>query len=141
MSLVGRLLECHRTGNLERQFRRVHFVVLAVEQNGSKIDHGITGQYSSLHCLPYAILDRRDEITRDRPAFSLVGKFEAGSLGQWLEPQVNHPELPMAARLPDKTPFSFGHTPNSLPVSYLRLADVRVNLELAQHPVDDDFEV
>src|SRR5260370_191526 len=47
----------------------------------------------------------------------------------------------MAAALADQLALGFAGALDSFPIRDLRLADIRVNFELAQHPIDDNLKV
>ena len=64
-----------------------------------------------------------------------------GAFGQRFDPQFDHAELAMTAGLPDETSFGFRRTPDSFAISHLRLADIGVNFEFAQHPVDNNLQM
>jgi len=51
------------------------------------------------------------------------------------------PVLAASAGLPDVFAFRLGVLANRLPIRHLRLADVGLNLVLAHHAVDDDFQM
>src|SRR5690242_3180245 len=116
-------------------------MVLAVEERRFHVHHRIAGQHPGLHCFLDAFFNGRDEIPRNRTALGLVAELESGTLRQRFDPDLDDSELPMTARLPHETAFGFGRTPNRLAIRNLRLPNVRIDLKLAEHPVDDYLEV
>ena len=62
--------------------------------------------------------------------------------GRRLDVDVDDPVLARATGLADEPPLDLvGGAADRLPVGNLRSADVRLDLELAQHPVDQHLEV
>ena len=57
-----------RPRKLERDVRRVDGVVLAVVELRFEVDERIPGERPCLHGLPDPLVDRRDEVVRDRAA-------------------------------------------------------------------------
>ena len=63
--LAEAFLEPHRTGDLERHFRRIDLVVGAVHQADLDVDHGKSGQRAIGHRLLDTLVDRRDVFLRE----------------------------------------------------------------------------
>ena len=140
-ALLASFLERHRARDLERELRRIDFVILAVEQRGLDIHHRISGEHPVFHRLFDAVLDRADELARNGAALGAVDEFESAALAERLDPEIDHAELAMAAGLAHETSLGLGGLANRFAIRDLRLADVRIDLELAQQAVDDDFEM
>ena len=106
------------------------------------VDHRIAGQHAGLHRFLDAVFDRRNEVARDRAALGAVHELEAAALGQRLDAQLDHAELSVTAALADETALGLRRAlADGLAVGDLRLADVGVDFELAQQPVDDDLQM
>src|SRR5207342_3298786 len=72
-----RLLERHRTGDLEGELRRVDLVVRAIAQRDLHVDHRIAGEDAELHGLLAARIHRRDVLLGDSAAGDLVHELVA----------------------------------------------------------------
>jgi len=117
-------------------------VVRAVNELGLHIDHRISRQHASLEGFTHALLGRLDELTRNHSADDLVLEDESFALLGRLDVDHHVAVLTLTTRLADELAFDFFDALlNGLSVSHLRATDVRVDLELALHAVDDDFEV
>src|SRR6266568_2227213 len=116
-------------------------MVAAVEDLDLEVHHGEAGQDAALHRLDDALLDRADELLRDRAADDDVVELEAlaGLLRDEAQPAVA--VLTLAAGLADMPALHLDRPGDGLAVSHLRLADVRLHLELAEHAVHQDLEV
>ena len=115
-------------------------MVRAVVQDGPDARHRITGDDAALHRFLDALLGRLDELLRDGAADDLVDELEP-ALGDRLEAHLDVTELALTARLADELAFRLGLARDGLAIRDLRLADVRTDVELADHAVDDDLEV
>src|SRR6266540_5592122 len=137
----GAVLEADRAGDLERHLGRVDVVVAAVEDLDLEVDHRVAGEHAARHGLLDALLDRVDELPGDRAAHR--GVLELESLPRLLrdEAQPAVAVLAAAARLADVAALRLDHLRDGLAVGDLRLADVRLDLELAEHAVHEDLEV
>jgi hypothetical protein len=62
MRLLGRVLERHRAGDLERHLVRVDVVVAAVPQADLHVHHRVAGHDAAFAGLADALLDRLDEL-------------------------------------------------------------------------------
>src|SRR5215218_200347 len=135
------LLEGERAGNLEGDFRGVRVVVLAIHERDADVDHRVAGLDARVERLLDALLDGRDELRRDRPALDSVDEVETLAGGR-LHVDVDDAVLARAAGLAhEATLDSLGLAADRLAIGDLRPADVRVDLELAQHAVDEHLEV
>ena len=101
LGALGRLLEGERAGDLEGDLRRVGVVVLAVDERDAHVDHRVAGLDAVLERLLDALLDRRDELGRDRAALDLVDEVEALA-GRRLDVDVDDAVLARAAGLADE---------------------------------------
>ena len=93
------VLEGQRAGDLERHFRGVDVVVLAVEQPHLEVDHRIAGEEAAPAGLLDPLLDRRPEVVRDGAAEDLVGEREVLAARQRLDLDLAVGELAAAAGL------------------------------------------
>ena len=76
-------------------------MVLAVDQRDANVDHRVAGEHAVLERLLAALLDRGDELARDRAAPDLVDEVEALA-GRRLEVDVDDAVLARAAGLADE---------------------------------------
>ena len=104
LGTLGALLQDHRTGDLERHFRRVDFVVGAVKQRRLDANHRVAGENTGLHGVLNTGVDRRNVFARDTPTSDLVDELVRflGVGGQRLEIiRLQHPYLLLSQlRLP-----------------------------------------
>src|SRR6185436_11823436 len=139
---LRRFLDRHRACDLERHFAGVDVVVGAVDELRLHIDHRISGEHSALESFAHALLGRLDELTRNYAADDLVLEDKAFALLGGLDVDHNVSVLTLTARLANELAFYlFNAFSDRLPVSHLRAPNVRIDLELALHAVDDDLEV
>src|SRR4029453_8793608 len=87
------------------------------------------------------LLDGRDEFARHRAALDRIDELEAlaREVGLHLEPDVT--VLAATARLLDELAFLLDLLLDRFAIRDLRRPDVRLDAELALHPVDQDLEV
>src|SRR5436190_1642606 len=130
----------HRAGDLERHFAGVDVVERAVIQNRANARHRIAGHDAALHRFLDALLGRLDELARDGTAGDLIDELEPAFRNR-LEAHLDVAVLALAARLAHELSFGFRLARDRLAIRDLRLADVRTDVELADHTVDDDLEV
>src|SRR5215210_3877839 len=136
------LLEGHRAGDLEGDLARVDVVIRAFDELDPDVDDGVAREDPGLHRLLDAEVDRRDVLARDLPADDLVDELVA--LARLGRARVDHRVAVLAAPagLADELALDLlDGAAERLPVGDLRPADVGVDRELAQQPVDDDLEV
>ena len=135
-------LEGHGARHLERHLARVDVVVRAVLEDDADVDDGIAGEDPRLHRLLNAEVDCRDVLARDLAADDLVDELVAVPRLCGLEVDDDVAVLAAAAGLADEAALDLLRGPACrLAVGNLRAADVRVDRELAQQPVDDDLQV
>ena len=140
-ALHGRL-EGHGARYLERHLARVDVVVRPVLEDNANVDDGIAGEDARLHRLLDAEVDRRDVLARDLAADDLVDELVAVPRRRRLEIDDHVPVLAAATGLADKAALDLLRGPaGRLAIGDLRAADVGVDRELAQQPVDDDLQV
>src|SRR5919108_138618 len=139
--LASRLLERHRTGDLKRHFVRVHFVVTAIVEFDFHIHHGIAREHSAFERLLNPLIHRLDVFLGNNTADDLVHKLVtlAGLLR--FDPNLDVTVLATAASLTDIFALRFGLFADGFAIRNLRLADVGLNLILAHHAVNDDFQM
>ena len=94
-----------------------------------------------LHRFLDALVDGGDELARDRAADHAVDELVALALLVRLDPEPAVAVLAAAAGLAHELAFALDVRADGFAVGDLRLADVRLDLELALHAVDDDFQV
>src|SRR5512142_1178660 len=138
---VDRLLERERARDLERHLRGVDIVLRAVDDGGLYVDDRIARDDAVLHRLAHALLDGLGPLLRERGALDAPLELEAGAALERLELRGDVAVLALAAGLPDPASLRFQGLGDRLAVRDLRTADVRGDLELTQHAVDDDLEV
>src|SRR6478735_6385257 len=144
---TGRVLERHRTGDLERELGGVDVVVLAVLEGDLDVDHRVAGDDAELHGLLATGVDLRDVLARDAAtgdgvdelvAATTVGVDARGGLDADDDAGV----LAGATRLLLVGVLDLlDRLADGLAVGDLRLADVGLDVELAAHAVDQDVEV
>src|SRR5206468_5881266 len=88
-----------------------------------------------------SMVDRLDVLARDHAADDLVDELVAGALLGRLDPDDRVAVLALPTGLPDVPAATVGRAADRLAIGDLGLADVRRDLELANHPVDEDVEV
>ena len=116
-------------------------MVGAVDQLDPDVDHRVAGLDAVLQRLLHPLLGRADELGGDHPALDLVDEVEA-LFGRRLEVDHHVAELAATAGLAHEAALDLlDPLADRLAVGDLRAADVGVDLELAQHPVDDHLEV
>ena len=88
-----------------------------------------------------ALLHGGDELPRDRPADHLVDELEATALGQRLDLDVAHGELPMAAGLLHVAPVPLGHPAERLAQRHPQRHRVHGDAIARPEPVEQDVDV
>src|SRR5438034_1462089 len=141
IGLRHRPLEGHRARDLEGDLRGVDLVVGAVDDGRLDVHHRVAREHARLHRLLHALPDRRDVLARDDAALGAVDELEAAARRERLDAQHDVAVLPPPARLPDELRLLLDRLADGLLVGDLRLADVGVDLELAQQAIDDDLQV
>src|SRR5256885_209378 len=139
---AGRLLEHHRTGNLERHLGRVDLVVLTVQPRPLQAHQRVPGQHAILHGVLRTGVHRRDELLGDAPTGDRVDELVRGSVRGDLERLQGDDHLGVLARatglLLVRVVDLLHLAADGLPVGHLRLTDVRLDVELAAHAVRQD---
>src|SRR5947207_5229026 len=141
IGLRERVLDGTGTGDLDRHLRAVDLVERPVEQGDLYVDDREAGVDAGLQCLADPAVDWLDVLARDDSADDLVDELVARALLARLEADHRMAVLALATRLADEATVAFGGPADRLPVGDLRLADVRGDLELADHPVDEHVEM
>ena len=129
-------------GDLERHLRGVDVVVLAVGEDGPHVDGRVAGEHARVERLLDAGVDRGDVLLRDAAAGDLVDELVAAAGAGGLEVDRDLGVLARAAGLLlVRVRVLDDGLGDRLAVGHLRLADGGVDLELAEHAVDDHLEV
>src|SRR5947209_1945553 len=141
--LARRLLDRHRAGDLEGELGRVDLMVGAVGQRHFAFDHRVAGQHSELRGLLAAGVHRRDVLPRDPPAGHLVLELVPSAVAAGGLEVDEHPAVLAGAAglLLVGVLDLLDLAGDRLAVGDLRPADVRLDLELAAHPVDQHLQV
>ncbi|EAX47677.1 conserved hypothetical protein [Thermosinus carboxydivorans Nor1] len=134
-------LEAHRTSNLEGHFRRVYIMVRTIIDGNFDVHHRITGQHTVFHCFFDAALDCWDIFFRNNTTDNLVFEDKTFARLKGLDFQPAVAILTAATGLTDELAFRLDCLADGFTVSNLGFANVAIDLELAQHAVDDDFQV
>src|SRR5215472_6879655 len=113
----------------------------AVEQHNLEVNHWKAGEHASFGRCLQPLLDTRHILFRHGPADHSVFEDEARARRQWLETEPDASELTGPAGLLLVRIIDLSRTSDRLSVGDLRRSDIRVDFELAFHPVDDDLEV
>src|SRR5215207_412678 len=112
-------------------------MVGAIDEFDFDVDHRVAGLYAVLQRLPHPLFGRADEFAGDGSALDFVDELEALAGGR-LEVDDDVAELAATAGLAVEAGDDLlAALANRLAVGHLRLADVGLDFELAQHPVDD----
>src|ERR1043165_1795876 len=106
-----------------------------------EVDDREADQGAGLRRLLHALLDRRDVLARDVAALDLVDELEARAALAGDDLYLHLAELAGAARLLLVGVGELDRLREILAIGDLRSADVRLDLELALHAVDEDLEV
>ena len=116
-------------------------MVRAVEHGNLDIDHREAGEHARLDGFLDALVDRGDELARNRAALDDVLEHvaAAGRQGLDLEPAVA--VLAATAGLAHELAFAVDRLADGFAVGDLRLADVGFNAVLTLHAVDENFKV
>ena len=141
LGFLRRVLERHGAGNLERHFRRVDIVVRAVVQLDAHVVDRIAREHAARERFLDAHVDRLDEFLRNRSALRLVLEDVTRARLAGIQMDLHVAVLAAAARLLRVLHFAVGRARERFLVRDLRLADGRLDAELALQPVDDDLEV
>src|SRR5665213_2494602 len=140
-SLACGFLERDRAGKLEGHFVRVHFVVAAVVKRYLHVHDRVAGQYAQLERALHALVDGLDVFLGHRTALDLVDEFVARAGGVGLDAQFAMPVVARAAGLANVLALGFSLLADGLAEGNLRLADIGLDLMLAPHAVDQNFQV
>src|SRR5579859_1751337 len=139
--LLGGFTHTGAAGDLERQRRRVDVVVSAVVERRGEVDQREADQRTRRGDLADALLHGRNIFLRDVAALHLVLEDNALATLARLHRELDAAELARAARLLLVGVVDVDLLGERLTVRHLRRADIRFDLELATHAVDEDLEV
>src|SRR5665647_218308 len=138
------LLQNHGAGDLEGHLGGVDVVVAAVEQRGLDADQRVAGQDTELHGVLDPVVDAGDVLARDPATGDLVLELVRLAFGH-VQRREGHLHLGVLART---TGLLLVHVvelddlaTDGLAVGDLRLANIRLDVELAAHAVHEDIEV
>ena len=112
--------------DLERHFRGVHIMELAVIDGHFHIFHDASCERAALHRLENAFFHGGNEILRDRAADNLVGELEF-FLARF-DPQINFRELPVSAGLFFMAVMAFCPAVDRFAVRHLRRGNDHIGL-------------
>src|SRR6266404_400934 len=138
---LSRVLERHRTGDLESHLRRVNFVVAAVVKGRLDVNHLVARQHTAFHRFLDTFPDALYVLARDDAADDRIDKLVPGPGFGRFELDFGVPVLTASARLTNKLPDSFRGFAYCLSISDLRSSDVRIDAKLPLQAIDDDLEV
>src|SRR5438132_993490 len=139
---AGRLLERERARDLERHLRAVDLVVGAVGEGHAYVDRRIAGQQAALHGLLYVRVARMVVLIGDDAAGDLVDELVTAARAGRLERDDDMAVLAAAAGLAHVALLDLlDLLADRLAIGNLRLANVGIELELAQHAIDEHLAV
>ena len=135
------LLEGHAAAYLEGVLTGVDLVEGTVDERGLDVDDLIAAEDAGLHRTLDTLIHTGDILLGDRAAVDVVHELVAlaGLVG--FDGELDVRELAAAAGLAHKARVDGGGLGDGLLVGDLGLADVGLDLELTQQPVDDDLQV
>src|SRR5688572_525625 len=139
--LLRGVLVRHRARDLERDFGRVHVVVRAIVELHEDSRRRVPGEHAGLQSFLDPLLDRLDELARDRAAADLVVEHEVVPRLGRLQPDLAVSVLAVTTGLPDEAALALRLAGDRLAVSHLGFPDVRPDVELADEAVGDDLQV
>ena len=113
----------------------------AVDQRRLDAEHREARQRTGGQNALDALLDARNVFLRNRTADDLGLEDEVLALGVRLEDQLDAGELARTTGLLLVGVVDLGRARDRLAIGNLRRADIRLDLELATHAVDDDVEM
>src|SRR6478752_9815215 len=147
LCLACGLLEGLVAGDLERELGRVDVVVGAVLEGELHVHHGVAGEHAELHGLLATLVDRGDVLLRHTTTGHVVHELVARA-GAGLRVDVRTEVDDNLGELTRTTGLLLvgvgvllDRVADGLAVGHLRLADGRLDAELALHAVDQDLEV
>src|SRR5690606_27732224 len=145
LRLAQSLLGSHGAGDLERHLRGVDVVVGTVQEHSLDVHDRVAGHDAALQGVLDARVHARDVLARDAATGDLVLELvEHAVLGvhERAEGQLDLRELAGATGLLLVGEVELLHRPlDGLAVGDLRLADVRLDVELAAHAVHEHVDV
>src|SRR6185436_4165156 len=106
-----------------------------------EVDDREADERAGLRRLPHALLDRRNILARDVAALDLVDELETSAALAGDNLHLHFAELAGAARLLLVGVGQLDRLREILAIGNLRRTDVRLDLELALHAVNQDLEV
>src|SRR5204863_2525615 len=132
----------HAAGDLERHFRRVDRVLLAVDQLDPHVDDRVSVHAAVHHRLVDALLHRGDVTAGDRATDDLVDELEPAAPRQRLDVDHAHTELAVAAGLLLVLALDVLRTAGDrLAVRHAHVFGVDIDTELARQLLQRDLQV
>src|SRR5690606_27407352 len=104
-------------------------------------EHRVAGEETAFERFLRTLLDGADVFLRHRATDDLVLEDEALAPLERFDLQFDDAVLAAATGLPDEPALGARGLGDSFAVAHLRTADIRGDLMLAEHAVDDDLEV
>src|SRR5580692_5107501 len=141
LGLAESFLEADRAGDFEGHLVGIDVMVGAVEYGDFDIHDGIARDHPGLHRFLNALVHGGNVLARHRAADDAIDEFVALALGQRLELQPHMPVLTAPAGLANELALGLDRAAQGFAIRHLRLAYIGVDLELALHAINDDFEV
>ncbi|VVT18912.1 transposase [Roseovarius sp. EC-SD190] len=139
--LLETFAHAHPASNLERHDRRVHVVILAVDQRDLEVDHRKASERAAVHHRTDTLFDTRDIFLGHGTANDLAFKAEAFARFCRRDDQLDLGELTRTTRLFLVGVGMLDHMADGLTVSHLRRTDIGLNLELATQTVNQNVEM
>src|SRR5690606_3483998 len=113
----------------------------AIDERDLDVEDGVAGEDAAFERFLCALLHRVDVLPRHRTADDLVFELEALAAFERLNLEFDNAVLAAPARLADEPALGARLLGDRFAVAHLRAADVRGHLMLAQHAIDDDFQM
>src|SRR5262249_10847964 len=103
---LGNLFKCHRSGDLERQFRGMNLMIRPVVYSDFDVNDWIPGYNTALQGLLYASFDSWDVLLGDHTTNDGILKDKPFPTRQRFEAQSDMPVLSASTTLTDKFPLT-----------------------------------
>src|SRR5579871_2732039 len=116
-------------------------MVAAVVQRNLDVDHFEAGKNTTLHRFLDSLVDRLDVFLRNRAALGVVRELVALARLVRLDTNLRVAVVTRTTGLTDVLTFRLGLLTNRLAVRNLRLTNIRLDLVLTHHAVNNDLEV
>src|SRR3970282_187523 len=139
--LAGGFFDADGAGVLECHFRRVDGVVGAVDECDLDIEHGVAGEHATVEGFPGALHDGIHVFLGHGATDDAVFEDEALAAFERFDLELDDTELAAATALADEAALGPGGAGDGFAVAHLGAADIGGDFVLAEHAVDEDFEV